>query len=242
MESLFYVYHNLKTYPWPIIIFHTGAFDQNSLRLELKIRLMEHILFDSYRYANRQPPLDRTIRFIDRLVFERIIWELPAALPAKADLEPIAFDWLWPGYHHMCNFYAYELLRHPLVQNLTYYLRLDTDSYIYAPLCYDPFERMQKRKLKYAYRLEEVEEPWVMGTFWETLDDYVELFPEIKKTMEYNGFVTPSPDRRETTNMDIWWNNFEIVRLDAFRRPDIQHWLETLESMPEKIYKYRWGK
>lgn len=37
-------------------------------------------------------------------------------------------------------------------------------------------------------------------------------------------------------------NNFEIVKLDAFRRPDVKAWLDDLTSVPERWLKYRWGK
>ena len=39
-----------------------------------------------------------------------------------------------------------------------------------------------------------------------------------------------------------YYNNFEIVRLEAFRTPQIREWFAEIVSVPERIYKYRWGQ
>ena len=39
----------------------------------------------------------------------------------------------------------------------------------------------------------------------------------------------------------MYYNNFEMVKLEAFGRPDIRAWLEEVMSVPERIYQYLWG-
>ena len=42
----------------------------------------------------------------------------------------------------MCAFFSAPIFTEPRLQNVTYYMRLDTDSLIKEPLCYDPSEVM----------------------------------------------------------------------------------------------------
>ena len=53
----------------------------------------------------------------------------------------------------MSGFFATHIFDHPRLRDkdVTYYLRLSPDSYIYKPLCYDPFEYFHARNLSSAF-------------------------------------------------------------------------------------------
>src|ERR1700722_5300935 len=146
----------------------------------------------------------------------------------------------------MCAFFAKDIFHLPRLRDVTYYLRLDTDSYIFEPLCYDPFERFHQRNLSYAYRRIGTDPDWVTGGMWSLVDSYASTHPEVEQNLERNGWTWPN-DRGRNGSMEgngfpIYYNNFELVRLDAFRRPDVTRWLNHLTSVPERIFKNRWGK
>ena len=51
----------------------------------------------------------------------------------------------------MCSFYSTEIFFNPRLENVTYYMRMDTDSCFTAPPCYDPFEVMHTQQHLYGY-------------------------------------------------------------------------------------------
>lgn len=145
----------------------------------------------------------------------------------------------------MCAFFASQIFTHPRLQNVTYYLRLDTDSYIYRPLCYDPIARFHAHNRSYGYRSRTTDPPFVTVGLWDLVDTYAQAHPEIEANMvQRNGWLWAAG--RESGKMGevpfpTYYNNFEIVRLDAFRRPGVSKWLEEVMSVPERVFKYRWG-
>jgi mannosyltransferase len=123
-------------------------------------------------------------------------------------------------------------------------MRLDTDSYIFEPLCYDPIQRFHQNNRTYAYREQTVDPEWVTHGMWDFIDDYARTHPVEEATMEKNGWVWPAgrnTNKMRKLGFPTYYNNFEIVRLEAFRRPDVQGWLDELMSVPERVLKYRWG-
>lgn len=144
----------------------------------------------------------------------------------------------------MCGFYASEIFNHPRLANVTYYMRLDTDSYIFRPLCYDPFAIFHARNRSYGFRAALTDPAEVVHGLWDLTDEYARTHPGVEDQMRRNGFGWPSP--REQGRMGEraypgFYNNFEIVRLEAFRTPQVREWLEEVKRVPERIYKYRWG-
>lgn len=83
----------------------------------------------------------------------RIDLELPKGMSTnKVKVDPVYID-DWPGFHLMQGFFATKIFDHPRLvdRNVTYFMRLDPDVYIYKKLCYDPFEVFHSRNRKYGY-------------------------------------------------------------------------------------------
>ncbi len=127
---------------------------------------------------------------------------------------------------------------------MTYYMRMDTDSLIEEPLCYDPFELMHRNGKAYGYRS-------VGGNAFETtrglleyVTDYASRHSVVAARLRHNDWDGAYVD--EDGDIVIprtlgYFNSFEIVALQAFRRPDVQEFFDDLMSVPERIYKRRWG-
>lgn len=146
-------------------------------------------------------------------------------------------------------------------QGVTYYMRLDSDSYILNPLCSDPFERMHQRNKIYGYRSIGMDPESVTHGMWEYVQQYsashtftpsvgsdgnnseIASSPiQIGTQLTRNSFTFPPPPLSTTQDrFPGYYNNFEIVRLDAFRRPEVTTWLDDLMSDPLRIFKWRWG-
>lgn len=145
----------------------------------------------------------------------------------------------------MCAFFASQIFDHPRLKDVTYYMRLDTDSYIFKPLCYDPIDLFHQHNRSYAYNARTSDPDWVTVGLWELVDEYARSHEAVESSLEKNGWQwAANRDREQMRKHDFptYYNNFEIVKLDAFRRPDIRAWLDEIMRIPERIYKYRWGE
>lgn len=233
MLSLSYLYENVPMQPWPIILFYADDMQDPSLRTEFTLRLYDFL------------GGGQDVRwFISRIEFERLEWALPPGISHnKVNVDPVFID-AWPGYHLMCHFFATQIFDHPRLRDVTYYLRLDTDSYIYKPLCYDPIELFHARNRTYGYRTRSNDPGWVTIGMWKLTADFVRSRPEVVRNLEKNNWTWPSnwePRNLLVEPYPTYYNNFEIVRVDTFRRPDIREWLDEIQRDPMHIYKYRWG-
>ncbi|KAF9514055.1 glycosyltransferase family 15 protein [Hydnum rufescens UP504] len=235
IQSLTLVARNLHTGSrrWPIILFHTGDFDSTEARSELLTRL------------------GSPFPFIRRIRFSKLFWTLPEGISNNITIVDPVFAGVWPGYHHMCAFFSAPIFSHPALEGYTYYLRLDTDSFIEAPLCYDPFEVMHARNRTYGYRYLGMDPPEVTRGLWS--------FMSGRERLRMNGWKWPNgrdeatmPGEMGENDEGEWpeaqhdffpgyYNNFEIVKLEAFRRPDVQEWLTEVMRDPKRAYKYRWA-
>lgn len=145
----------------------------------------------------------------------------------------------------MCAFFSAPIFFHPRLKDVTYYMRMDTDSLIQEPLCYDPFSIMHARKRAYGYRSIGYDVPEVTVGMMDYIMDYANRHPAVAEQLRQNKWDGPY----KSTNGEMviprvkgYLNSFEIVKLDEFRRADVKEWLDELMSVPERAYKWRWGE
>ena len=143
----------------------------------------------------------------------------------------------------MCAFFAREIFHHPRLQNVTYYMRLDTDSYIFKPVCYDPIDLLHAHNRSYGYRIATRDPWWATEGLWDLTDVWARTHPEVEERLTQNGWDWPNGrENMREEPFPTYYNNFEIVKLDTFRRPEVTSWLDGIMQDPERIFKYRWGK
>lgn len=51
----------------------------------------------------------------------------------------------------MCTSFASQTFDHSRLKDVTYYMQLDTNSYIFKPLCYDPIDLFHSHNHSYTY-------------------------------------------------------------------------------------------
>lgn len=224
---------------WPIILFHTGEYDGQEAREEF----WERITVDMFT-------LDVYEQLRERIEWVKLEFSLPEGVPEdKSVYKPQVSEEKWPGYQHMCRFYAQQIFFHPRLSNLTYYMRLDTDSFIFNPFCYDPIHRMHQHRVSYTYNRITPDEGYVVRGMWNLIDSYARSHPEVEERLKHN--MWPWPAGRETwaekgitydgIGVPAYSNNFEIVRIEAFQRKDIVEWTDEIMKDPDRIYSLRWG-
>ncbi len=122
-------------------------------------------------------------------------------------------------------------------------VRLDTDSYFPEPVTYDPFDLAFSRNLSYISRKEDRDDNSVTIGMWSFLEAYVKDRSELKEQLEVNGIDLPLTEKsREEIGVPLWYNNFEVVHIPSFQRPDVKNWLSHLDAYWRGFYQFRWGK
>jgi mannosyltransferase len=144
----------------------------------------------------------------------------------------------------MCSFFATEIFSQPRLKDLTYYMRMDTDSLFTEPLCYDPFEVIHVRKRIYGYLSTGPDPQEATEGMWPFVQHYAETHPSVQEQLRKNNWEWSHRDERgrESRGFIGYDTNFEIVKLEAFRRPEVKEWLDAIANHPEGIFKWRWGK
>jgi mannosyltransferase len=251
LESLASIKANLPDHPWPVILFHNGELDHDSSRMDLIGRIQDYIGIEN-----------RSIAFSERLEFVSLDWRLPEGISADKEVVDPVDSYRWPGkwcplcpfkywdaedckdYHHMSSFFATQIFSHQRLKDVTYFMRMDTDSLFTEPLCYDPFEFMHIRRRSYGYLSTGSDSQEYTEGMWPFVHNFVDTRISVQEQLRVNNWEWPhSGEKGEDTLQFKGYNtNFEIVELDAFRRPEVKEWLSALEKYPEGIFKWRWGK
>lgn len=136
------------------------------------------------------------------------------------------------GYTSMCRLWSGRLQSMSFLDNYTYYWRMDDDSLLMAPLPFDPFERMQRRNLIYAYR-RVASDQWGVEKLWEVSKAYIDS----------NRTNLPFVERR-AGQVRYWgtqpYNNFHVSRVDFWRSETWQKIWKDYNNQ-HLFFKYRVG-
>ena len=160
---------------------------------------------------------------------------MKARLSAEADATFVLVDFSsYPqgtGYNHMCRFFAGEVFKHPALADFDYYCRLDTDSFILAPVAYDLFERAVQIGAWYGFLNDEiVDNPSFSQGLWEAARRFIDRVG----IAPLAGLYTDIPEGR------LYYTNFEVCYLPWFRGALWQAFYGYLDSVGG-IYAHRWG-
>jgi len=86
LESLASVNRNLPGHPWPIVLFHTGDFDDESQRTDFIYSLRDHI-----------GEANGSRAFSERIEFVKLDWQLPEGISSDIEVVNPVHGSRWPG-------------------------------------------------------------------------------------------------------------------------------------------------
>lgn len=155
------------------------------------------------------------------------------------------------GYQHMCRFWSSKVFTRPILDNFDTYMRMDVDSCFFDNLTTPKpyFPGFPKYELTPKGKSEtEVPANYVYGKNRMTPEDpkYMDgLFNVSKKYVELHNITIQ--------NVDLWkaaergmnlYTNLEIVDIQFFRKPEVQHFMNYITDDPKAeygVYRKRWG-
>ena len=240
LMSLQYLFTNFNDrFRYPVVIFHAGdlnksVFFQKCLAKlnESKCELIEVVEAQGLREF---PPSFNLSTIKDR---------------------PPPDAWRFPNYHQMCAFFFFKIYSEPwlISHNISYYMRIDTDSLILSDIQYDIFKYMQRNDLSYAYRIRIGEDVCCSRYLINFLSMYTKeagigiSSPELEWVNHYSLEEQETRDQRSSTAFHLlqYYSNLEVVNVRSFRddpavwKWELAVWNDTRYHV-NGIFTQRWG-
>ncbi|CAF3393477.1 unnamed protein product [Rotaria socialis] len=140
------------------------------------------------------------------------------------------------NYLLMIRFWFKTLFELPQLQQYDYIMRLDDDSKLLGRW-FNVFDEMRRKNAVYFANDIDVDlETQLPGTMnmKQVTSDYIKKNNIHPKQMNMLN--------QAFNNNTVWnyFNNFEVSKVEFFRRREVRHWVDTIDST-HGIFKYRWG-
>ncbi|KAK9808886.1 hypothetical protein WJX72_005791 [[Myrmecia] bisecta] len=166
--------------------------------------------------------------------------QLPEGLDLADVPDALQKDKDFPLINHITRFWWAQVWQHPLVQHLDYFLRLDSDSFVLAPIEYDVFRYMHLNQLAYGYITESYDGPeWTVGLF-DLVEATKSVSAEAQQHAAGNNLWLPPVDERDKHGPRMFYTNFEVVDVQRVLN-DAQYmaFVATVDQT-HNIYTRRW--
>ncbi|KAJ2723687.1 hypothetical protein GGI07_002482 [Coemansia sp. Benny D115] len=138
------------------------------------------------------------------------------------------------SYRHMCRFNSGFFYKHPLLQDISWYWRVEPGVDFYCDIDYDPFMYMQENGKLYSFVIALKELESTIPTLWDHTLEYMLQRNVSSDLMSY--FVSKDGDY----NLCHFWSNFEIASLDWLRSEAYESYFQFLDKQ-KGFFMERWG-
>jgi alpha 1,2-mannosyltransferase len=142
------------------------------------------------------------------------------------------------SYRYMCRYESGFFYRHPLMMKYEYYWRVEPSIEMYCDVDYDPFVFMKENNKVYGFTISLYEYETTIKTLWEETKKFIKKRPELLPKNNLMEFI--SEDNGETYNKCHFWSNFEIAKLDFWRKGAYAEYFDHLDQAGGFFYE-RWG-
>lgn len=197
--------------------------------------------------------VNATVHFAPVRSFRRIPWPFSMYTGLYKEDNPY---YARLGYRWMCRFWAHTVFSQPFMQNVTSYLRLDTDTFL-VEMPVNPFTILQNENLAYLASVMYKETLANTQGMWETFlrfasDEQIhpwglvplsrqgtDSFSE-KDIQEMPIRVAIDVLYQRGYNLNYYYNNWEVSRVDVWTSPVYQRLAKHIDTAGG-IVIWRWG-
>ncbi|KAJ1943850.1 alpha 1,2-mannosyltransferase 2.4.1 [Kickxella alabastrina] len=141
------------------------------------------------------------------------------------------------SYREMCRFQSGFIHKHPLLQNLDYYWRIEPGVEYFCDILYDPFKYMRDNNLIYGFTITPTESAPTVETLWKTTREWMLENPHLLPDKSFIHWVV---NERAKYTLCHFWSNFEIVDLSFYRSEAYESYFQHLDRAGGFFYE-RWG-
>ena len=145
----------------------------------------------------------------------------------------------------MCRWNSGMFYRHPALQNLKWYWRVEPEVYFYCDIDYDVFKFMEMHDKTYGFVINIYDSPKSIETLWPTVEEFIAEYPQyvhannslrwLKDSTRYGHFS--AANGYSTCH---FWSNFEIANMEFWRSQKYEDFFGTLDRTGGFFYE-RWG-
>ncbi|CAO3668315.1 unnamed protein product [Umbelopsis ramanniana] len=164
------------------------------------------------------------------------------AAQARVDLKDVMFGDS-EDYRFNSRFLAGTIFRHPAIEKLDYYWRIEAGTEYVCPIAFDPFQYMKDHNKKVSFSMALYEYHETLPTLWNTVKEFASEHPEwVVENKEGSGSLWPFVTDTNTGDFNRchFWSNFQIADLSFFRGEQYQAYFNYLDQSGGFFYE-RWG-
>ncbi|CAF9936680.1 MAG: hypothetical protein ALECFALPRED_006949 [Alectoria fallacina] len=150
------------------------------------------------------------------------------------------------SYHQMCRWNSGMFYKHPALQDVRYYWRVEPKVHFFCDIDYDIFRWMSDHNKTYGFTINLYDAPQTIPTLWPETEKFVAAHPEYLHENNAREWVVDSK-RRPEHNVKAhgystchFWSNFEIADMEFWRSKPYEDYFEHLDRAGGFFYE-RWG-
>ncbi|GAA5971693.1 hypothetical protein JCM11641_000687 [Rhodosporidiobolus odoratus] len=151
--------------------------------------------------------------------------------------KPIPYGGSVP-YRKMCRYQSGFFWRHPLLDDLEYYWRVEPSVKFFCDVDYDVFKLMKDQKKKYGFTVSLYEYRDTITTLWDTTREFIDKNSHFLAKPNMMNWL--SNDSGKSYTLCHFWSNFEIASLDLWRSEAYRAYFDYLDKAGGFFYE-RWG-
>lgn len=151
------------------------------------------------------------------------------------------------SYHQMCRWNSGMFYKHPALQNLRYYWRVEPKVHFFCDVDYDVFAYMYDNNKTYGFTINLFDDPKTLPSLWpETikfLSDHPHHTVHEKSALKWLTDDTRRPDHNRKAqgySTCHFWSNFEVADMEFWRSQVYQEYFDHLDHAGGFFYE-RWG-
>lgn len=180
-------------------------------------------------------------------------WDMPSWISNELYLESAKIltenDVQYAGkisYNKMCRWNSGLFYKHPALQDVQYYWRVEPKVKFFCDVDYDVFRYMQDHNKTYGFTINLFDSPESIPSLWPETIKFLAAHPEHLARNNALAWLTDNKQRPDV-NMRAhgystchFWTNFEIANLDFFRSQAYEDFFSHLDRAGGFFYE-RWG-
>ncbi|RYP18575.1 hypothetical protein DL765_003860 [Monosporascus sp. GIB2] len=150
------------------------------------------------------------------------------------------------SYHKMCRWNSGLFYKHPALEHVRYYWRVEPKVHFFCDIDYDVFRYMQDNNKTYGFTITLYDAPKSIPTLWPETIKFIAQHPEYlhqNNAMQWLTDAQRRPVHNEQANgysTCHFWSNFEIGDMNFWRSQAYEDYFNHLDRAGGFFYE-RWG-
>jgi mannosyltransferase len=150
------------------------------------------------------------------------------------------------SYRQMCRWNSGMFYRHPALEDVRYYWRVEPKVQFFCNIDYDVFRYMHDNNKTYGFTINLYDAPETIPTLWPETQRFLAAHPDYvndNNMVEWLLDSTERPDHGDKAHgysTCHFWSNFEIADMEFFRSEKYEEYFNHLDRAGGFFYE-RWG-